>query len=160
MTQNRMQEFYNLTYKFNEIAGKLDNVKLQDCYKQLQLVREELEETFHAYQVQDYEGLLDGAADLSVVVQGLVMMLDKLGFETQDALIATAENNLSKFLDGKETTRANASVKALSEQGVTTHLSYNPQYNVFVIKDENNKIRKPVGFVSNNLSKFVPKEVV
>ena len=160
MTQNRMQEFYNLTYKFNEIAGKLDNVTLHDCYKQLQLVQEELEETFHAYQVKDYEGLLDGAADLSVVVNGLVMMLDKLGFNVQDALIATAENNLSKFLDGKETTRANASVKALAEQGVTTYLSYNPQYNVFVLKDENNKIRKPVGFVSNSLIRFVAKEAV
>lgn len=160
MKTNAISTFYEQCHKFNKIAGKLENLAIRDIHNQLLLIKEELNETFDDYQKSDYEGILDGYTDLAVTVAGLGFILKELGFKTEEALLATAENNLSKFLDGKETARANASVKALAEQGVTTNLSYNPQYNVFVIKDENNKIRKPVGFVSNNLSKFVPKEVV
>lgn len=155
-----ISEFYEQCYQFNQVAGKLDNVKIQDIYNQLLLIKEELDEAFHAYQTEDAEGILDAHCDLSVVVAGLGFILKELGFKVEDALLETSKNNLTKFIAGEDSEKVSATIAMLAEQGVEARMFYNKENDLIVIKDNNNKIRKPVGFVSNSLIKFVPKEFV
>ena len=55
---------------------------------------------------------------------------------------------------------AGSTIAMLEQQGFKVEAHYNQDHDLFVIKDDKNKIRKPVGFVSNSLIKFVPKELV
>ena len=160
MKTNAISKFYEQCHKFNEVAGKLDNLRIRDIHNQLVLIKEELDETFHDYQTEDAEGVLDGYTDLMTTVVGLGLILKELGFKVEDALLETASNNLSKFIEGADSARVNATIAMLKQQGFKVEAYYNQYHDLFVIKDDKNKIRKPVGFVSNSLIKFVPKELV
>ena len=159
MKTNATSKFYEQCHQFNQVAGKLENLTMNDVYNQLVLIKEELDETFHDYQAKDFEGVLDGLCDLAVTVSGLAFILEKLGFDVSGALLETAKNNLTKFIDGEDTRKVDATVQHYKEQGVKVYADYSHEYNLFVIKDMNNKIRKPVGFVSNSLVQFVPQQL-
>ena len=159
MKTNTISKFYEQCHQFNEVAGKLDKVKVRDIHNQLILIKEELDEAFHAYKAKDFEGVLDGLCDLAVTVSGLAFILEKLGFDVNGALLETAKNNLTKFIDGEETRKVDATVQHYKEQGIKVYADYNSEHNLFVIKDMNNKIRKPVGFVSNSLVQFLPQQL-
>lgn len=159
MKTNAISKFYEECYKFNDVAGKLDGLTIRDVHNQLVLLKEELDEGFEAYLAGDMEALLDAHVDVSVVSAGLGFILEKLGFDVDGALLETANNNLTKFIDGEDTCKVDATVQHYKEQGVKVYADYNSEHNLFVIKDMNNKIRKPVGFVSNSLVQFIPKEV-
>ena len=158
-SKDAISKFYEECHKFNDAAGKLENLTMPDVYNQLVLIKEELDEAFHAYQVNDTEGVLDASVDVAVTAIGFCLILEKLGFDVDGALLETAKNNLTKFIDGGDTHKVDATVQHYKEQGVKVYAEYNHEYNLFVIKDMNNKIRKPVGFISNSLVQFVPQQL-
>lgn len=159
MNTNTISKFYEQCHQFNEVAGKLDKLKVRDIHNQLLLIKEELDEAFHAYQTNDTEGVLDASVDVAVTAIGFCLILEKLGFNVDGALLETANNNLTKFIDGEDTGKVDATVQHYKEQGIKVYADYNSGHNLFVIKDMNNKIRKPVGFVSNSLVQFVPQQL-
>ena len=159
MKTNAISKFYEECHKFNDVAGKLDGLTIRDVHSQLALIKEELDETFHDYQVEDYEGVLDGCSDLMVTVAGFCLILEKLGFDVDGALLETANNNLTKFIEGSDCDLVDKTIQHYKDQGIETEAVYNSDHDLFVIKDKNNKIRKPLGFVSNSLVQFLPEQV-
>ena len=159
MNTNAISKFYEQCHQFNEVAGKLDKVKVQDIHNQLLLIKEELDEAFHAYQTNDTEGVLDASVDVAVTAIGFCLILEKLGFNVDGALLETANNNLTKFIEGSDCDLVDKTIQHYKDQGIETEAVYNSDHDLFVIKDKNNKIRKPLGFVSNSLVQFLPEQV-
>ena len=141
------QAVYNSVKRFNEIAGSLNNVTDANVDLQMSLIFEELTETIDAFEAGDKLGLLDGACDLRVTVDGLIQILEALKYNVEDAMTAVCENNLSKF---------KSTVSKADKERYT--VSLNNKHKVFVLKDGNGKIRKPDSYESVNLTMFVPKE--
>lgn len=152
-------KFDGLCFKFNQAAGKLQELSKKNIEEQLALIQEELNETIADLKAGDKVGVLDGYTDLMVTVFGLGEILKSLGFKTEESLVATADNNDTKFIPGNKLSIVDQTLKMYADQGVQCKAEYNQQYDVFVIKDMNNKVRKPVGFVSNDLSIYVPEGV-
>ena len=159
MNTNAISKFYEECHKFNDVAGKLDGLTIRDVHNQLVLLKEELDEGFEAYLAGDMEALLDSHVDVSVVSAGLGFILEKLGFDVDGALLETANNNLTKFIEGSDCDLVDKTIQHYKDQGVKTEAVYNSDHDLFVIKDKNNKIRKPLGFVSNSLVQFLPEQV-
>ena len=159
MKTNAISKFYEECHKFNDVAGKLDGLTIRDVHNQLVLLKEELDEGFEAYLAGDMEALLDAHVDVSVVSAGLGFILEKLGFNVDGALLETANNNLTKFIEGSDCDLVDKTIQHYKDQGIETEAVYNSDHDLFVIKDKNNKIRKPLGFVSNSLVQFLPEQV-
>lgn len=136
-----VQEAFNSIYKFNDIAGKFNNVKPEDIDLQLSLQFEELTESITAFEEENVNELLDGAIDTFVIASGMLQLLQAAGFKVDEALNKVVENNLSKY-------PAKFDVKDLP---VGWNVDYNNDYKVFVIKDGNGKIRKPPYFIPVDL---------
>lgn len=150
-----IQTLYDETHEFNEIAG--NNVKFdKDALKaQLKLIKEEVQELDDAINIDNSPvDMLDAVIDTYVVLNGFASKLVALGFDMRRAADRTAENNLSKFPDNEQV--AINTVKSLKEQGVDAVYEYDSRYDAYRIIDSNGKIRKPVGFTSNDLSDLVP----
>jgi hypothetical protein len=138
---------YREVEKFNKIAGNLENVTPESISNQLSYIFEELTETIDALESGNVVELLDGYCDLLVTVQGLGQKLNVAGFDTQEAEKRVNDNNLSKYIPANKAIHYDPSfTKTLNEE-----------YNVYVLRDSNMKIRKPSGFVSVDLSDCVPE---
>jgi hypothetical protein len=141
---------------FNKLAGKDSKATILDLKQQLALISEELNETIRDLDAKNYVGVLDGYTDIAVTWAGLGMMLDSLGFNTKDALLDTANNNLTKFVSKDDSEEIISTIDKYSD-GVTVEL--NNEYGFYAFKDINNKVKKPFSFVSNDLTKHVPKNL-
>ena len=160
---------YNKTKQFNQIAGNIDK---GDIDLQLKLMFEEYLETlkasntflladendsayftfnrFFPNEPTDLVELLDGAVDMKVINDGLLQILESKGFNIAKALQKVGENNLSKYPKTEPD-------MDLYPTGWTKE--YKPKHDVWVIKDENGKIRKPLDFVPVDLSDCVPDSI-
>lgn len=145
-------------YAFNEIAGKDKAATHLDLCKQFSLITEELKETADGLSTNNPVEVLDGVVDVLVTGLGLLQKLEALGFNTQKALYDTAANNLSKYPTDESV--AIESAKNLESQGETVNITYNSAYDLFVIKDLQDKVRKPFNFKSNDLSSCIPMYVL
>lgn len=154
---------FDSVYKFNDISKQFEGDKRDGVDLSIDLVFEEIVETIHAMDdgMSDYPNsdkidaeieLLDGAADVFVVLMGLLQKLQNAGFDIEKALIRVCENNLSKFPKSIPPTEFN-----WYEQQKWTPV-YNDRYGCFVLKDENGKSRKPIDFVPVTLADLVPKD--
>lgn len=141
-------------YAFNEIAGKDKSATHLDLCKQFALITEELKETAEGLSTNNPVEVLDGVVDVLVTGLGLLQKLEALGFNTQRALYKTAENNLSKYPDSENI--AVLTAQKFEADNVNVSVTYNSTYELFVIKDDQDKVRKPINFVSNNLDDCVP----
>jgi hypothetical protein len=150
----KYESFIQSCNLFNKLAGKDNKATLLDLKQQLALISEELNETIRDLNAKNYVGLLDGYTDIAVTWAGLGMMLDSLGFNTKDALLDTANNNLTKFVAKDDSEEIISTIGKYSEDGITTEL--NAEYGFYAFKDINNKVKKPFSFVSNDLTKHVP----
>lgn len=139
---------------FNVIAGKDQDVDHIDLCKQFHLITEELKETADGLSANNPVEVLDGVVDVLVTALGLMHKLEVLGFDSRKALYKTAKNNLSKYTKSEEV--AIESAKNLEAQGEVINVTYNSAYDVFVIKDVNDKVRKPLDFKSNSLEECIP----
>lgn len=160
-------ESYNKTKQFNTLCGSLAKA---DVVLQLKLMLEELEETAiavkhmieedqnNAIRIRPYGSiqddwdlveLIDGAVDMKVISDGLLQILEAKGFDVSKALLRVGDNNLSKF----PTIEPN-----MADYDSRWTKTYNEKFGVWVLKDENGKVRKPHDYVPVDLSDCIPKQ--
>lgn len=156
-TKLMIADFAESCYVFNEIAGKDQAVSMLDMKKQLMLIQEEVQEIADGLINNDVVEVLDGVIDALVVTIGMMQKLEALGVNVEEAMERTSANNLSKFT--RDIQVANESVKMYSSRSENVKMEYNQKYDVFVLKDANDKVRKPWDFVSNDLSCCVPENL-
>jgi predicted HAD superfamily Cof-like phosphohydrolase len=149
-----LQDFTKDVYEFNNISGQAKKLGVMPCGNQIRLMHEEVEETAEAFRCNDVVEILDGCVDTLYVTLGLLQKLENLGCDVHGALEAVAENNLSKFPRDAEV--AAATVEFYATQGIACEVGYNEIYDRFAIKDENQKVRKPLGYLRCSLDAFVP----
>lgn len=146
--------------RFNRIAGKDGVPTVQSLLQQIDLIQEELDETKRDLLAGNYTGLLDGYIDVAVTNAGLGTMLDALGMNIIAAMKETAGNNLSKFVDSYESETIQNTLDLYKAKDVWITSEYNPSESLVVFKDKENKVRKPYGFISNDLSKYIPDGLI
>jgi hypothetical protein len=147
----RIEDHYWDVYAFNNIAGNFDNVDEASLAAQVKVVVEEVKELEKAFVEKDAVELLDGVCDAFVTVGGLMQKMQEAGFDVNKALSRVCENNLEKYC------RTVTSEDFVEYNNRGWKVSYNRDYDRYVLKDENGKIRKPDNFKSVVLSDLVPK---
>lgn len=152
-----IQDFRNDAEDFNVLSGQYRKVSFQDLKNQVALVTEEAQETLDAVNQQSIVGLLDGAVDVMFVAIGLLQKLEYLGVDVDGAMKRVAEDNLSKFPQTQAV--VDATVEMYKQQQIEVSSEYDEIFNRWIIKDKQNKIRKPAGFVGTNLSAFIPSSL-
>ena len=139
---------------FNNISGSSKAYTKKDIGNQIALMQEEVQETYDAYLNGNMVETLDGCIDTLYVTLGLLQKLNNLGIDTDGAMRQVASDNLEKFptsdIVAKET------VTMYSEKGVAVVSKYDVLFSAYVIKDANDKVKKPKGFTATDLSKYVP----
>jgi hypothetical protein len=143
------------SFLFNTIAGKADNFSKEAVEQQTRLILEEVNELVNALNTNDTVEVLDAAVDIQVVLSGLFQILHKAGFDVANACQLVAENNLSKFTDSLQV--AELTVADLASKEIEAKIEYNAESQCYVIKDTNQKVRKPVDFKAVELTECVPK---
>lgn len=148
-----------MTEDFNNIKSNWSSKKptLEDLKNQFKLIQEEVRELEEGLESNDTVEILDGALDVLVVTVGLLQQLEDAGLCVDQAAIETGANNLSKFPIAETTATCTQMHYDLNfpELDVKTF----KHGNYYVFKDKNDKVRKPVGFKSNDLSSFIPEEL-
>lgn len=144
-------------YKFNILAGKDKLVSLQDLKEQLTLVQEEVQEIADGLDSNNPVEVLDGLVDVYVVLDGLKQKLENLGFDIPEASYRVAGNNLTKFPISRE--NAEETKQMYLDKGIDMIVEYNQVFERWIVKDQQGKVRKPIGFKSVELDDLVPSEV-
>lgn len=148
----------DLIEDFNEIGGNLRNVTEESLFAQAKVNKEEALELWDALYYKEGEAqILKEAIDCFVTSVGFLKMLEAQGYDVANALVHVGENNLSKFVSFDDPCLVQETVDFYKEQGVEVFVENNTEYELTVIKDWNGKIRKPVGYIPADVSKFVPK---
>lgn len=104
----------------------------------------------------DKKGLLDGVVDVLYTTFALPRELEALNYDVTGAIQAVSDNNNTKFPTDIDI--AEESVAEYKEQGIDVKFHLDEQTKLFVLKDNNGKIRKPVGFKSVCLDEYLPKQ--
>jgi len=133
-------------------AKALRILSWQELQNQVKLIVEEVNETMRDAEAKDITGVLDGCVDVLVTAIGLKQQLESLGIDVNLALRLVSENNLGKFT--KDHSLAEETAKKYSKDGIPSRVSASNYEGdtYFSIKDNNNKIRKPIGFVPVKLT--------
>lgn len=147
MNINQAGAAYTEVKIFNTVAGNLSVVTDDSIDNQISFIFEELQETITAFEAGDKVGVLDGACDLFVTVSGLMQKLEKARYNVAEAVKRVNANNLSKFPE-----------EVTDEDKAQYTVTFNEQYNRYVLKDGNGKVRKPSTFKPVDLSDLIPKE--
>ena len=147
MKSKSISTAYQSVKKFSEIAGVLDNPTYETVDLYNSLAFEELSESITALEENNHVEILDGAIDEFYVVCGKLAILDKMGYNVEEGIKRVCENNLSKF---KEEIDLNF------VWGQEFKAEFNNKYKVWVVRDGNDKIRKPAEFMPVDLSDLVP----
>lgn len=157
-TYGKINEYNNLarfTYNFNELASGADKLTFTDLANQFKLIDEETEEIFQGLDNHNPEEVLDGAVDVIVVTMGLLQKLQNLGFDVDRAMQKTGMNNITKFPTTLEV--VDASVKMYADQGIKVTPVFNHKFDRWALIDEAGKVRKPAGYVKNDLRDCIPE---
>jgi hypothetical protein len=159
MIDYNISDFQMDCYAFNEVADKHNKTTLKDIDFQYKLILEETKEIKEkGIDKNNAKEVLDGAIDVMVTALGLLQKLEYLGVDVNKAMRDTAANNLTKY-PSKELT-AIQTAQMYEEDGVAVDVHYNSEYELFVIKNWNDKVMKPIGFESNDLSDCIPKKLL
>ena len=158
----QLQKHYQEIINFNLQAGnRFEAPKTFEFYKalrnQLKLVQEELTEVVNAVEHQDDVEILDGIADVMVTMAWVFELAHQAGFEVDKAMRAVNENNSTKIF--KSYIDAAKTAEYYADQGIEgMHVEESLVQGVpyYTARDQNKKIRKPIGFKSVELSQFVP----
>lgn len=152
-----LDEMYKAVKDFNTIAGST-NTDYKSFKNQIALIYEEgVKEAGEALRDGSVVKMLDSVVDALYVVMGNLQRLELMGCDIQGAVKQVCIDNISKFPSDKET--AAKTVLHYNKQNINASWEYNEDYQRYVIKDENKKVRKPIGFTSTDLSKYVPEEL-
>lgn len=159
MQNYNISDFQVDCYAFNEIANKHNKTTLKDIEFQYKLILEETKEIKDkGIDQNNVKETLDGVIDVMVTALGLLQKLEHLGVDTNKAMKDTAENNLTKY-PSKELTAIQTAMM-YEEDGIPVTVEYNSDYELFVIKNWNDKVMKPIDFESNDLSNCIPTELL
>lgn len=155
---------YNSTVDFNLVAGNkylhFDDISfLQVVKRQVALIAEECKELEEAVAVEDWTEVADAVCDIRVVSDWLQELLYQAGFDMESAMEAVAENNMSKlFKTYSEALETKEYYEEEKNLAVYIESKFYKGKDYFVVKNaETGKILKPKGFVSVDLTKFVPE---
>jgi len=150
-----IKEFTDKCYLFNKVAGKDTQFDKQSIQEQIDLIKEEVNETQEGLDNNDLMELADGALDVLVVTLGLIQKLENLGIDMNKAAEIIADNNLSKFtLDYKV---AEATVEHYKQKGEQVYITFYNDKKLYAVKRlSDNKVMKPVGFVSADIYSCIP----
>ena len=152
------QEFVQMCEAFNIIGGNDKLLEKKHFVGQYDLIIEEVAEIKdEGLDADNVEKILDGCIDGLVTIYGMLQKLEELGVDVTRAALDTAENNLSKFIPGSRGDLLDMSIEFYAKQGITVTSQYNHEFDLFVLKDENGKIRKPMNFIPNSLAHCIPK---
>lgn len=127
--------------QFNHISGNFD--KPVDTNLEFTMMKEELHEYYNACTDGDVENQMDALGDLFVVLWGTIC---KHGWRDKfpHILANICAANGSKFCATEA--QAYASVQHYAQGGIDVAYEYNAEYQVYVIKDLDGKIRKGINF--------------
>lgn len=154
-----ISDFQGDCYSFNEIAGKDKLGTLKDIEFQYNLILEETKEIKEkGIDKNNAKEVVDGVVDVMVTALGLMQKLELLGVDMNKAMRDTAYNNLTKF-PSKELV-AIQTAQMYEEDGVQVTVEYDCNYELFVIKNLKDKVMKPIGFESNDLSNCIPADLL
>lgn len=154
-----ISDFQDDCYAFNEIAGKNTLTSLKDIEFQYNLILEETKEIKEkGINCNNAKEVVDGVVDVMVTALGLMQKLEHLGVDMNKAMRDTAYNNLTKY-PSDERTAIETAIK-YEQEGVQVNVEYNSACELFVIKNMKDKIMKPVGFESNDLSNCIPEDLL
>lgn len=159
-----VKDSYDSTVDFNLVAGNryihFDDISfLQVVKRQVALIAEECKELEEAVAVEDWTEVADAVCDIRVVSDWLQELLYQAGFDMESAMEAVAENNMSKlfksYSEALETKEYYEDEKNLS---VFIESKFYKGRDYYVVKNaETGKILKPKGFVSVDLTNYIPK---
>ncbi len=159
MTDYNISDFQLDCYAFNEIANKHNLTTLKDIEFQYNLIAEETKEIKDkGIDQNNIKETLDGVIDVMVTALGLLQKLEYLGVDGNKAMRDTAENNLTKYPASELI--AIQTAQGYEEDGIPVQVEFNSEYELFVIKNWNDKVMKPIDFESNDLSNCIPKELL
>lgn len=154
-----ISEFQMDCYAFNDIAGKDSQCSLKDIEFQYNLILEETKEIKEkGIDHNNAKEVVDGVVDVLVTALGLVQKLEYLGVDMNKAMRDTAYNNLIKYPSDERT--AIETAQKYEQEGTQVTVEYNSDYELFVIKNMKDKVMKPVGFESNDLSNCIPEDLL
>lgn len=150
-----LNEFYESVKLFNDLAGNTD-VSIKGFKNQVKLIFEEgVKEAEEALKEKSTVKMLDSTVDALYVVLGNLQKLEALGCDIEGAIKQVCNDNLTKFPFEAEV--AQASVLHYNAQNIHVSYTYNAKHKRYIIKDSNGKVRKPLGFTSTDLTKYVPE---
>ena len=152
-----LEGLYWATNAFNMIAGNDNKITDQDFEDQFKVVVEEMKEFQDGHTNKDLVETTDGIIDSFVTLFGYMQkMQNRYGIDFAKAMDLIAENNLSKYPTDEQV--AIDTVQMYHEQGLETYYTFHPESLRYVIRDsKTNKIKKPIGFKSVDLSVCFPK---
>lgn len=148
-----------------KVGNNLIEATWQDIFNQNEINHEEHMELYHAIktyesylkckvtteQLGDYKPkleILDGGCDVTVTFSALVTMLESKGFNLSKASELIQENNDSKLFSCFEDAQREAQLmQDQLGQPIVVCESVVDGVSFYCLKDENNKVRKKVGFV-------------
>lgn len=159
ITNYDINDFQDDCDAFNDIAGKDTQCSLKDIEFQYNLILEETKEIKEkGIDKNNVKEVVDGVVDVLVTALGLVQKLENLGVDMNKAMRDTAYNNLTKYPSDERT--AIETAQKYEEEGTQVTVEYNSDYELFVIKNLKDKVMKPVGFESNDLSDCIPEDLL
>jgi hypothetical protein len=159
ITDYDINDFQDDCYAFNSVAGKDKLCTLKDIEFQYNLILEETKEIKEkGIDHNNAKEVVDGVVDVMVTALGLMQKLEALGVDMNKAMRDTAYNNLTKYPSDERT--AIETAVEYEQNGIQVKVEYNSEYELFVIKNMKDKVMKPVGFSSNDLSDCIPEDLL
>lgn len=139
---------------FNTISGNLLDVNSSSLLAQSKVVLEEATELLQAVEEKEgQEQILKETVDCLVTIFGMVAMLNRLGYDVAGAWRAVNENNMTKFPTDRIEAIYAADAIANEMGKVCSVFERDGRY---IIKDGNNKIRKPLGYQKVSVLQYTP----
>lgn len=156
-----IQEFKQDQNAFNIISGQAEKVTPEDLRNQMKIISEEIFELEADIASGNAVGEVGETLDVLFTAYGLVQKAEELvkrlkakGVDTDKAMRIIAKANLSKFPSIYK--EAEESKEFYKTKGIEVKISHNETYDVYVLMDENNKVRKSVDFIKADLISCVP----
>jgi hypothetical protein len=155
-------DLYQQAVDFNHKAGnKLHEFDTLDFWRALEnqskLMVEESKEGLEASQYNDKIESIDALADEFFVWAWKARILEQSGFDVEGAIQAVIDNNSKKVFNSfYESVEAKEKLEEHYDEEFFIETSVYNGVPFYTIRDQNNKIRKPVDFVPVNLEEFLP----
>ena len=146
----------NSAYTFNQISGQADDTSKEGIENQIKLIEEESKELREGFETGSTVEILDACIDILYVTYGLLQKLE-VTCDVDAAMKQVHTDNFKKFFSGSEYQLAEETQKYQCSKGKNARVSKS-EYCVYAVLDENNKVLKPIDFVSTDLTKFVKEE--